>query len=197
MAAALPPHSKAPAESAGADSARWFMDDVHSHEPALRSYLRAKFPRLADIDDLVQDSFARLWRMRGRGRPGSGKALLFATARNLVIDRFRRHRTVGLEFVPNYDGIPAVETRPGVAESICRTQELEILEEAIACLPERCRQVLTLRKIYGLSHKEIAGRLGITDHTVESQLGRGMARCVEYLRSRGVTGEGGASHGSH
>jgi len=186
MAGALPPFPTGPVNSEEANETRWFMEEVHAHGPALRSYLRTKFPRLADIDDLVQESFARLWRMRGRGRAGSGKGLLFATARNIAIDNFRRERAAGIDFVPDCAEFPVAEPRPGVAETVCRNQELALLEEAIAALPERCRQVLTLRKIYGLSHQEIGARLGISEHTVESQLGRGMAKCVEYLRRRGL-----------
>ena len=53
-------------------------------------------------------------------------------------------------------------------------------------LPDRCRQVLTLRRLYGLSHREIAADLGITEHTVKAQLAKGMRRCSEYFASRGL-----------
>ena len=46
--------------------------------------------------------------------------------------------------------------------------------------------VLTLRLLYGLSHKEIAADLGISEHTVKAQLAKGMRRCSEYFASRGL-----------
>jgi RNA polymerase sigma factor (sigma-70 family) len=60
-------------------------------------------------------------------------------------------------------------------------QELALLLHIAEALPPRCRQVFTLRKVYGLSHKEIANRLGITPHTVEAQLGKAMRRCAKAL----------------
>lgn len=75
---------------------------------------------------------------------------------------------------------------PGVSEIVGRRQELELLTQAIQSLPERCRQVLTLRKIYGLSQKEIAAQLGISEHTVEAQVGNGMRRCAEFLAGHGL-----------
>ncbi|MBI2497428.1 MAG: RNA polymerase subunit sigma-24, partial [Opitutae bacterium] len=45
-----------------ADFARWFAEEVQPHEPALRAWLRNRFPTLVDPDDLVQESYARLLR---------------------------------------------------------------------------------------------------------------------------------------
>lgn len=54
----------------------------------------------------------------------------------------------------------------------------------IQALPERSRQVLTLRKIYGLSQREIAVHLGIEERAVEVHLADGMRRCIELLGVR-------------
>jgi RNA polymerase sigma-70 factor (ECF subfamily) len=50
-----------------------------------------------------------------------------------------------------------------ITESVSRSQEIELLADAIRALPTRCREVLLLRKIQGLSQKEIANRLGISE----------------------------------
>jgi RNA polymerase sigma-70 factor (ECF subfamily) len=82
--------------------------------------------------------------------------------------------------------LPVVEERPAVGEAIAHAQELNILREAIGALPPRCRQVLTLCKLYGLSHREVAARLGISEHTVNAQVALGVIRCRNYLRERGL-----------
>jgi RNA polymerase sigma factor (sigma-70 family) len=61
-----------------------------------------------------------------------------------------------------------------------------MLSSAVGALPERCRQVLTLRLLYGLSQKEIATELRISEHTVKAQLAKGMRRCADYFELRGV-----------
>jgi RNA polymerase sigma-70 factor (ECF subfamily) len=58
-------------------------------------------------------------------------------------------------------------------------QELRLLEDAIAQLPEGCRAVLVLRKVELLSHREISERLGIAVSTVEKQ----HARALRLLRA--------------
>ena len=62
-----------------------------------------------------------------------------------------------------------------------------MLSAAVRGLPERCRQVLTLRLLYGMAQKEIAAELRISEHTVKAQLAKGMRRCADYFEERGVS----------
>ena len=169
---------------------QWFAEEVRPHEGSLRTYLRARFPHLRDLDDLVQETYSRLIRARMAGPVTSAKALLFTTARNAAYDLCRRQRVVSFEGMADMDQLHVLEDRPATADIVCHDQELEILADAIRQLPDRCRQVLTMRKIYGLSHKEIADRLGISLNTVNNQLTIGIERCRQYFAERGIRGTG-------
>lgn len=166
------------------------------HESSLRSYLRGVFPSLPDIDDLVQESYARLIRAREKGSISHTKALLFTTARNAALDIFRRRKVVLIEGVSDLTKFAVIEDRPDAAEAVNRQQELALLAEAVRSLPERCRQVLTLRLLYGLPHKEIATRLGISDQTVKAQLAKGTRRCADYFEQRGISTRWGKAGGA-
>ena len=72
------------------------------------------------------------------------------------------------------------------ATSLDADLELEALAAAIRTLPDRCREILLLRKYHGLSHEEIATRLGITRNTVNAQITIAMLRCREYFRAHGL-----------
>jgi RNA polymerase sigma factor (sigma-70 family) len=165
---------------------QWFAEHVLPHESALRGWLRTRFPSLNDVDDLVQESYTRILHARTLAPIHSVKAFLFVTARNLAFDHFRRHQIAVLEPIAEIEKLSVLEDKPGIPETVGRQQELELLTLAIQSLPERCRQVLTLRKIYGLSQKEIAAELGISEHTVEAQVGNGMRRCAEFLAGYGL-----------
>lgn len=167
------------------EQARWFAHEVQPHESALRSWLHRRFPKTPDVDDIVQESYARLIRAKGEGKVGHVKAYLFTTARNFAFDLFRRKRVVSIEPTADKATLDPVDERTGVAEAVSRQQELDMLADAVRLLPTRCRQVLTLRLLYGLSHKEIAAELQISDQTVKAQLAKGMHRCAEYFRDRG------------
>ena len=69
-------------ETRSSEHVRWFADQVRPHEAALRCYVRSAFPSL-DVDDIVQESYLKLLRVRAAGRIISTKAYLFAIARLL------------------------------------------------------------------------------------------------------------------
>lgn len=169
------------------DIARWFATEVHPHEPALRSYLRAHFPALRDIDDLVQETYARLIHARHSGGVKEARPYLFSTARNAAIDLCRRNQVIVFEPIAKTTPSLVVEMEAGAAGSLDHDQELTLLAEAIGTLPERCRQVLTLRKLHGLSHRAIAEQLGISENTVSAQITVGVYRVREYFRARGIS----------
>jgi len=81
---------------------------VQPHESSLRAYLRAVFPSLPDLDDLVQETYLRLIRARESGRVNYAKAFLFTTARNAAIDFFRRRK---IRLVPDRGGFPRLDPR--------------------------------------------------------------------------------------
>ncbi len=171
---------------ADAEQSRWFAEEVQPHEAALRAYLRGSFPTLQDVDDLVQDAYARLLLAHDAGKVQHPKAYLFATARNAALDLFRRKKIVSIEGIAEIEHLPVLVDGPDAAEAASHEQEIQILTEAIAALPERCRQVFTLRRLRGLSHREIAESLGISEHTVNAQLAIAVLRCRKFLRARGV-----------
>jgi RNA polymerase sigma-70 factor (ECF subfamily) len=170
-----------------AEDTRWFRDEVRRHERELRAFLQRRFPTLGDIDDIVQETYARMLRAREGGTATLTRAYLFVVARNVALDLLRRQRTVSLEGLGDLKGLCVVEEGPDAAETLSREQELELLAAAMRALPPRCREILTLRRIQGLSHRAIAEQLGIAEGTVNAQLAIGLVRCRRFLCAHGVT----------
>ncbi|MGH8018327.1 MAG: RNA polymerase sigma factor [Opitutaceae bacterium] len=169
--------------------ARWFAEEVQPHESALKSWLRFRFPWLQEVDDIAQEAVVRLWRRHNNpaGAPiKSAKAVLFVIARNAAIDEARHRAVVDVRSVTETEGLSVLDERADVAAIVDARQELDFFAEALRGLPARCRQVVTLTKVYGLTEREVAERLGISENTVRTQVVRGMERCTNYLRERGV-----------
>lgn len=164
------------------EQSRWFAQEVQPHEPVLRAYLQREFPTLSDVDDIVQESHLRLLRAREKGPIKSAKAYLFAVARNVAFGVFRKPQIAISELAD----LSILEGASDVAESASLKQEFRLATEAIDRLPPRCREIVSLRALRGLSHKEIAAQLGLSEQTVRVQVSRGMKRCAQFLRDHGV-----------
>jgi RNA polymerase sigma factor (sigma-70 family) len=183
-------HRLLPADAALAteksEQSRWFAEEIQPHESRLRGWLQARFPSWLDIDDVLHEAYLRLFRARTNGGVRSTRALLYVAARNAACDFFRKQKTDVVERVEDISALCVLEERPDAADAAASQQELEMLADAIRTLPARCRQVFTLRKIYGLSQREIGERLGISESTVEAQVCKGTVRCAAFMHARGL-----------
>ena len=163
------------------ETARWFAEHLQIHEAMLRAWLRSRFPQIGDFDDIIQDAYSRVLAARSKRPLLAPKAFFFATARNLAYDHFRKTVVTTPIVLREFDELSVLDETVDIPETIARNQEIELMTQAIQSLPNRCRQVLTLRNVYGLSHKEIAEQLGISIRTVETQFTVGIKRCTKFM----------------
>jgi RNA polymerase sigma factor (sigma-70 family) len=163
------------------ETARWFATQLQVHEPMLRAWLHSRFPQIADFDDIVQEAYSRVLAARAQRPLLSPKAFFFATARNLAFDHFRKSAVQRQDVLREFGELSVLDESVDIPETIARNQEIELMTQAIQTLPDRCRQVLTLRNVYGLSHKEIAAQLGLSIRTVETQVAVGIKRCTRFM----------------
>jgi RNA polymerase sigma-70 factor (ECF subfamily) len=182
-----PPHTAPPNTASSPEHARWFADHVHPHDSQLKAYLKSAYPSVRDVDDVVQESYLRIWRRQAARPIESVKSFLFQIARRLALDHLRHERVSPIAPVKDFSRMSVIDHKPGVRETTCLQEETALLFEAIDALPVRCREIFMLRKLRGLSQKEIAAQLGISEQTVEAQIFRGTRRCGDYLSERGVT----------
>jgi RNA polymerase sigma factor (sigma-70 family) len=164
------------------EQSRWFAEHVEPHVPMLRAWLVSRFPAGCDLEDVLQEAILRVLQAREKQTLTAPKAFLFAVARNLALDRIRQRQFTGGPTVVQLDALELVDEGESIPETVARGQELELLTAAIQALPERCRRIFTLRKVYGLSQHDIAQKLGLSEHTVSAQLTIGVHKCTDYLR---------------
>lgn len=169
---------------------RWFAEEVRPHEPALRAYLLRRYPTMSDVDDVVQESFLKAFLAWQKGRLTSVRGFLFTVAGNITVSLFRRQKFISPTPVSELPPLWVVQDDAGVVENVCSQEELALIAEAIASLPERCRQVAVLRLVYGRECPAIARELDISEATVRVQLSRAMKKCAQYFRDRGIPEEG-------
>jgi RNA polymerase sigma factor (sigma-70 family) len=164
-----------------------YIREILSLEPLLRAYLHRFAPKHNDLDDLLQETYARLLALPVESRMGvkSTQAFALTTARNIAVDWTRRRRSVPFDLVEDLDAIPVSQDVSSVEQIVNAHQELLNLARSVAKLPDRCAEVFTLRKLYGFTHQEIAKYFGISVSTVEQHLVKAVKRCKSHAQPPG------------
>jgi RNA polymerase sigma factor (sigma-70 family) len=182
-----PPHTasgSAPSSGVDDSAALWFTQEVHPLDASLKSYLRVAFPAVRDVDDVVQESYLRVWRARA-GRPiNSVKSFLFTVARRLALNTLRSERRSPILAPDDLNQLFVADQTPDACAAAIRHQEIELLVNAVDSLPPRCREIFIFRRLKGITQREIAACLGISEQTVQTQAARGLRRVEAYLRRR-------------
>ena len=160
----------------------WFRERILPLEPELM----ARAVRLArrggpEAEDLVHDTFARAIATKAWREVENPAAFGMRILGNLALDHMRRGRVVAIEAVADVEALGLADDTPDPEATALGRDELRRLAALVGALPPQCRRVFTLRKIYGLSHAEIAARLGLSVSTVEKHLVKGLRLCSEGL----------------
>jgi len=152
-------------------------------ESVLRACLYRYTRNSSDVEELLQETYARLLTAGASDEPEvrSVRAFSLTVARNVAFDWLRHKQVVPIELVADMEAMDILDERDQIDAIVNSHQELMMLVKAVQELPERCRQVFTLRKVYGYSQKEIAARMNISENTVEQQLVKAARHCAQAL----------------
>jgi RNA polymerase sigma factor (sigma-70 family) len=143
-------------------------------EGVLRACLYRYTRNNSDVDDLLHEVYARLLIAGGTDEPEvrSVRAFAFTIARNVAFDWLRDRQIVPIELVADLEAVEMLDEGDQLQEIVESQPEIMAMIKAIEGLPDRCRQVFILCKVYGYSQKEIAVKLAMSERAVEHNLTR-------------------------
>ena len=161
---------------------QWVAAQILPHEAEVRGWLRRHVRSLsaADVDDLLQESYVRLWGA-DFNRITNGRSYFFTVVRNLLLEQARRARIVPMERMSEIEALRLVSEEPEPERWVSARQELQRLREIVAELPKQCRCAFELQKVHELPHKEVARRMGVTCKTVEKHLAKALAKIIDAM----------------
>ena len=129
--------------------------------------------------DVTQEVFISAWRSRRRYEPAKGTLAgwLIAITKNRIIDNVRSEQ----RHADRRSGNDPAEVP--VAAEVEQVGDRMMIAEALRCLSERARQVITLHYFDDLTHRQIAERMAVPLGTVKSDLRRGLSQIRHQLES--------------
>lgn len=147
----------------------------------LVSFLSARMGSRQAAEDVAHDAFLRVLQRTGSAPIEHPRAFLYRIALNLVVDRHRRQRvrqTEPLDVLEVEDCSVSMQLQHDLQSA----QRLSLMQKALAELSQPCRESFLLRKLDGLSHQQVAERLGISRSVVEKHIVIAMKHCRLRMR---------------
>jgi RNA polymerase sigma factor (sigma-70 family) len=178
----------------------WIGAHILPHEGEVRGWLRRCVSTLPseDVDDVLQEAYARIWSGSTDFRQiRNGRAYFFTVVRNLLSEQARRACVVPMERLGEIESSYIISNEPGPERQSSARQALERVLRIIAELPPRCRRAFELQKFGGLSQREIARNMKISEKTVELHLAKALARVTDAIGAEsGPIGKAPAAFGT-
>jgi RNA polymerase sigma factor (sigma-70 family) len=152
------------------------------HNSFLKKFLGGFLPTQQDIEDVAQEAYLRAYITEQRESIEQPKAFLFQVARNLALTKLAKKSRQITDYIEEAGRSAGQETAAGSDLELEAQQCFGLYCEAVASLPEKCRQVFLLRKVHGLPHRDIAARLDLSISSVEKYLRQGILACSSHLK---------------
>lgn len=159
----------------------WFCREILPLEAGLTKFIRAFWQNEGEVTDIRQDIYESVLTAAAEEYPSHPKAYAFAIARNLMINRARRNSIVRIELIESIETLPLEPDWLTPYRYADAREELRRVQARLDRLPPRCREVIRLRKVEGLSIREVASRLGISHAAVEQQATYGMRALTDFM----------------
>jgi len=169
------------------ERAIWLARQVMPHEPGLRGWLARRGIADCDIDDIVQETYAKLVTLASVEGIRDPRSYSYQIAWSVHVTNLRRANVIPIKIIPQAEQSNIAAPEPSPEQIVGDRGELEQLAAALANLPDKCRAVFMARRVEGLSHRETAEKFGISEKTVEKHMARGIRALMD------IFGRGGKS----
>lgn len=155
-------------------SAESILNVFTRYKSSLKYFISSYVINSQDVDDVCQETFLRTYKSSLENEVKTPKSFMFKVAKNLIFSDFRRASTQLNEYVEDIDLVDSKLDLNDLESNILAQEKLGVMCEAIAGLPNKCRQVVVMRKVYGMKTKDIAKRMDISTITVSNYITKGM-----------------------
>ena len=168
--------------------AAWMAREIVPHERAVRLWL-ARHWRHVDAEDVIQEAYCRVAGLVCVDHIDNPVGYFHRTAHAVATDMMRRAGKINFVALTQNDWSDVIDHGPLVDRVMEADQELARVKGLLATLSDTCRRAIELRRIEGLSRKETAARLGVSESDVKNHLVRGLQKVLKGMAEQDADGE--------
>ncbi len=157
-----------------------FEQIFRKYRPGLLAFANSILNNIDDAEEVIHDVFIAFWNQGSlRDIEESGvKSYLFTSVKNRSLNHIKKAK-LNYTDLPEY--VDFVDLSPNVLREIEGREVEQRIHKIIDELPEKCRQIFIMSRVYELSHKEIATILEVSPKTVENQVGLALKFIRKYF----------------
>ncbi len=166
---------------------QWLEKNVLPHEALIRAKLRGACLYDLDIEDVIQEMYTRFLHIPALKEIRHPRQYALLVARAIIVDHMRHSRVISITSIGEIEELEVPDTTPSSEERLKFRQEFQIVSDALNQLPRGCRETILLRRVEGLSQKEVAKRLQISEKMVEKHMANGVRLLINLFGRGGKT----------
>lgn len=150
------------------------------HKKLIRFAFRY-FKNPQEVEDVVQEAFVKVIEAQQGREIKHYNSYMYQTVKNLALKQINKKDYRLTDTLGDLLQESAIFDSSTLEDQFESHQRIGLICQAIRQLPTKCQRVYILRKVYGLSQKEIAERMDISLKTVEAHLTKAVIRCTDYM----------------
>ena len=154
-----------------------------SNSTFLKNFISRYLSDRCDVEDVMQDVYIKASDAEKKQQITHPKAFIFTIAKNIALNEMSRKAKKMDFYIDECSSELDVLTPNELESEIEATQSVDLYCKAVANLPEKCQRVYILRKVHGMSNKDIATKLNISLSSVEKHLQNGVISCRNFMQN--------------
>lgn len=162
----------------------WIARYIIPHEAAIRRWLLRRWRNAIEVEDVIQEAYCRLSNLASVDHIANPAAYFHHTAHTVATDIMRRAGIIEFTTMTQIEWSHVIDNEPTTDRVVAACQEIERVHDLMSNLSDISRQVIELRRVEGLSRKETAERLGISENDVKNHLVRGLQKVMSAMTAQ-------------
>lgn len=162
----------------GDSVAIWIAREIVPREAAIRRWISRRWSHVVDVEDVIQEAYCRIASLASVDHIDNPGGYFHRTANAVVTDIMRRGGIINFTSMTQIEWSNVIDNEPLADRVLEASEEYARVDGLLGTLPDACRKVIELRRIEGLSRKETAERLGLSENDVKNHLVRGLQRIM-------------------
>lgn len=161
--------------------AAWVGREIMPHERAVRSWIARRWGNVVEPDDVIQEAYCRISRLASVDYIENPIGYFRRTAQAVVTDHLRRIGIINFVSLTEIEWMNVKDAEPLVDRMVVADQELKRVTALLSELSDTCREAIRLRRVEGVSQREAARRLGVSEDVIRNHLVRGVKKILQAM----------------